>query len=454
MRRIACWLAVASIVSVATGQVWERPLAPGLMYRMETDLSGPRNIHALRWSPQSGQVIALPTLGNGTVFSAELGKSRATVARMVEQERAIAGVNADFFPWTGDPLGFMVRHDELVSTPYEGRSFFAWGPTASAIGKGTFEGQFSIGSTRIKLAGINQECGPEEAVLYTEIAGYAKAKEDSLTFVLMPEQSKLRPTSVTRTTIESVIPTTRSLAIPKGRWVLVVSGKRADALKSSRVGARCIIDVETNPYDDKVLDFAVAGGPNLITKGEVNIDAVGQKFGEKFSTTRHPRTAVGTTPEGDVWWVVVDGRQDLSVGASLDEMAAIMLRYGCTNAINLDGGGSSVLHVRGVALNRPSDGFEREVANGVVFVGPFSDRRPGDRFSVVAPTTLKVGESAQLVIKLNDVGLQQVEVLWSSMGGGWIDQSGLLKAQKPGVATVRALVRGAVVEHVVTIVEK
>jgi exopolysaccharide biosynthesis protein len=57
------------------------------------------------------------------------------------------------------------------------------------------------------------------------------------------------------------------------------------------------------------------------------------------------------------------------VGVSLDELAEIMLKLGCTDAVNLDGGGSSTLVLRDPetgelkTANHPSDGRERAVAN-------------------------------------------------------------------------------------------
>ncbi|MFM9194284.1 MAG: phosphodiester glycosidase family protein, partial [Planctomycetia bacterium] len=86
----------------------------------------------------------------------------------------------------------------------------------------------------------------------------------------------------------------------------------------------------------------------------------------------HPRSAVGTDAEGRrVWMVVVDGRQPgYSEGMSGHELATLMRQLGCTEALNLDGGGSTVLlKARGegdgkVALeimNRPSGGRPRPV---------------------------------------------------------------------------------------------
>ena len=88
-------------------------------------------------------------------------------------------------------------------------------------------------------------------------------------------------------------------------------------------------------------------------------------------TQRHPRTAAGVTRDGrTLLLLVVDGRQaGWSIGATLPELAQTMLDAGAWNAVNLDGGGSSVMWHRepgataGRVLNRPSDGHVRPVAN-------------------------------------------------------------------------------------------
>lgn len=90
-----------------------------------------------------------------------------------------------------------------------------------------------------------------------------------------------------------------------------------------------------------------------------------------FAAARHPRTAVGFDPAGGrLWVVVVDGRQaGYSEGMTLPELAALLEAVGAREAINLDGGGSSIMVVRGVALSRPSDAAgERPVANALAVV--------------------------------------------------------------------------------------
>lgn len=71
------------------------------------------------------------------------------------------------------------------------------------------------------------------------------------------------------------------------------------------------------------------------------------RFPYDWDHTRAPRTAIGITADGTVHLVVVDGRADLahSIGATLAELAQIMLNLGCRDAMNMDGGGSSVMFV-------------------------------------------------------------------------------------------------------------
>lgn len=84
--------------------------------------------------------------------------------------------------------------------------------------------------------------------------------------------------------------------------------------------------------------------------------------------TNHPRTGIGFD-ESNRWllMMVVDGRQPgYSEGLSLFELASIFHEHGCTSALNLDGGGSSIMMVRETGMeyrtmNRPSDQKHRPI---------------------------------------------------------------------------------------------
>jgi exopolysaccharide biosynthesis protein len=107
--------------------------------------------------------------------------------------------------------------------------------------------------------------------------------------------------------------------------------------------------------------WEVIGGNTILVKGG--------KAVPQTNKVRHPRTVVGFNADRTkLMLLVVDGRKKgVAIGMSYDELAQEMLRLGCTEALNLDGGGSSVMAVREAGgfhiLNEPTDGRERAVAN-------------------------------------------------------------------------------------------
>jgi hypothetical protein len=119
---------------------------------------------------------------------------------------------------------------------------------------------------------------------------------------------------------------------------------------------------------------AVGGYPELLDHGRrVGDLAVSEQ--PTLAASRHPRTAVGYDPSTHrLWLVVVDGRQaPHSVGMTLPELATLLEAFGAREALNLDGGGSSVLVVLGVVQSHPSDQEgERPVANALALVRDLS----------------------------------------------------------------------------------
>jgi exopolysaccharide biosynthesis protein len=69
-----------------------------------------------------------------------------------------------------------------------------------------------------------------------------------------------------------------------------------------------------------------------------------------------------------VWLAAVDGRQpDYSIGMHFADLQRLAERLQLTDALNLDGGGSTTMVVRGHVVNRPSDpGGPRPVADAII----------------------------------------------------------------------------------------
>jgi hypothetical protein len=132
---------------------------------------------------------------------------------------------------------------------------------------------------------------------------------------------------------------------------------------SLRVGGFALSSAEPDGLTE-----ILSGFPALLAEG-LWVGDLQQADRPAFASTRHPRTALGWDPDRRrVWIVVVDGRREGSAeGMTLPELADLFLSLGATEALNLDGGGSSVMVVRGRRVNRPSHpAGERPVVNALL----------------------------------------------------------------------------------------
>lgn len=446
MKKLSLLLLCAA--GAAQAQVWEKPVVPGVTYRMEVDLATPRLVHVLRINMSAPDIRVRTEVAGGRVFSPLESKGRETMSSMAARTGALAALNADFFPWTGDPLGAMINDGLLVSTPDPRRAVLGWGAGGLRVGKLQWSGSLvtpEIGT--LSLSGVNEDTPENGIVAFTDAAYQATAKGPSTFLVCEPlVATAFTPELNAEFAVRSVVTGQESLGIERGSFVLAARGTAADAVKGLGVGSALRVNWRTTGFDWRKISHVVGGGNMLVRGGKSAIDAKESGFGADFSDKRHPRTAVGITTTGDLVWLATDGRQAMSDGATLTELADLMLNQGCVDAINLDGGGSTAMALRGLVTNRPSDGRERAVANALVLFGPKITPDPeASSWRVIAPLDMTAGQATQLtIVDKSGYMIPPREILWSATGAAWIDQGGTLRAVSGGVASIRAFVRGAI----------
>ena len=104
------------------------------------------------------------------------------------------------------------------------------------------------------------------------------------------------------------------------------------------------------------MQTAVGGGPVVLQGGEIKITNEEElKFAGKAINDKHPRTAMGYTKDYKLVILLIEGRNNMAHGATLQQEAQILKDLGCVEALNLDGGGSSCLLVNGRETIKPSD---------------------------------------------------------------------------------------------------
>lgn len=147
------------------------------------------------------------------------------------------------------------------------------------------------------------------------------------------------------------------LCVKNGKVIANPESKR-NFIATLNDGSHIITNLTESPDILKRTVQAAAGLQMIVKDGKISDYAPL----EPFSFTRHPRTAAGIKKDGTVILTVVDGRiPDYSNGASLVDLAKIMISLGSQRAINLDGGGSSAMYTakggRLVLHSRPADLF-------------------------------------------------------------------------------------------------
>jgi exopolysaccharide biosynthesis protein len=145
--------------------------------------------------------------------------------------------------------------------------------------------------------------------------------------------------------------------IPKDGYVLYFRGGEESMASRFQVGQHCKVHIELYPDDDDELwnhvTEAIGGGPTLVRDGVLDVDPSAEGFNDrKILSMSAARSAIGVTPSGHLLMITCSA-------ATIPQLAHIMKNLGCWDAMNLDGGASSVLWYKGKYLTTPG----REMSN-------------------------------------------------------------------------------------------
>jgi hypothetical protein len=286
---------------------------------------------------------------------------------------AFAAINAGFFRldtsiFRGDATGVLQIDGKLFSESYERRTALLISNKAArtevAFEKITSEIPLEFNKGYIYPLGINRQRADDDFVIYTPEFHRTTLTNENGTEIV-----------VRRNKVVQVSEGKGSSPIPADGFVLSLSGSyRKNIKKLPRIGAKirysgAAFGSSSGQNLGAVLNEDIVGGvPQLIKNGEIEITWEQEKSSKSFVETRHPRTAVAKLKDGKFLMVAVDGRQaGYSVGMNLNELAAFLLELGATDALNLDGGGSTTMFLDGKIVNRPSDKEgERSVSDAIL----------------------------------------------------------------------------------------
>jgi hypothetical protein len=283
---------------------------------------------------------------------------------IARREAALAAVNGSYFSSVGDPLGCLMIDGVLLSEPFPSRSCVGILPDGGLLFDAlAFAGEAATEVATATVGGVNRERRTDELVVYRRAYGSStRTNAHGAEAVVVGD------------VVQQVLDGRGNAPIPLDGYVLSGHGRAGGWIRDQlrpgeRVALRLrLVPASGDPRWEQVI-HVIGGGPRILAEGRY---VGGEGFAAGFTSRRHPRTAVARLADGRILLVVVDGRQPYhSLGMTLPELAVFLRALGATDAVNLDGGGSTTLVVRGTVVNLPSDeGGERPVSNALLVIRP------------------------------------------------------------------------------------
>jgi hypothetical protein len=362
-----------------------RELAPGVAYEEFTGdgPAGPVRVAALRVAPDAKVRLA-------GVHGRKLATAQ-TVRDLARQTGAIAAVNGSYFDirggkgfsgYEGDPTGLYAEDGYVLSEARNDSAALVLGyrdgRLDARITPVSTPGRISAddGATRAldgvnRVAGRLRSCGGVDGdrlvsagrpVRNDAPTGLCAVPDEIVAFT--PQWGVDTPAGA-RGSVEAVLAedgTVQRLRAPAGgpvprhTRVLYGIGEGGDWLREhARAGRRLMAGMPMNGPDGRALsgpvESVVGGGTRLLTDGRTSVPGRA-----RAAVDRAPRTLAGVTGDGSVLLVTVDGREPgVSEGATLAEAADLLRSLGATDAVNLDGGGSTTMVVNNELRNRPRE---------------------------------------------------------------------------------------------------
>lgn len=375
---------------ISADTVSDRELASGVRHLELHVPKEPWTIHLVTVDPYACGVSFRTVKGGDERVGRE--KTSAMVARIASRQEMpiLAAINGDFFSF--DPPGVsegpQIRGEHVLKSEGGHREALesrqlgiqpAFGVTRDGrpfIARVTTTGTLEVtAGYTAPFLGINAPARAGSIHLYTPFFGDATPPDSGAFEIVTRGILHDVDSNTTQAIVVGVDNLPSGVLLSEETAVFAGRGQGALFLRAfAQPGDTIQWQVDLAGAPDHPAEL-IGGFPLLLQEGQREEDPIGD-IRELFAERRHPRSAIGLHPDGTVFLVAVDGRHPgHSEGMTMEELTEFLEQLGLTEALNLDGGGSTTLVVEGSIANRPSDEEgERAVANALVVLGP----APGD----------------------------------------------------------------------------
>lgn len=277
--------------------------------------------------------------------------TRTNIRNIANVENSVVAINGGYFkPQTGVPLGTLVIDKNVLTGPIYNRVALGINSDNTfAMDKSFIDITIKGKKTTIKADNINQpRMLSTYTIVYTDKWGKTAPPAPKYGMAIAIKDGTV------------VNYNYGSIAIPEGGFAIVGPKQSIASILNDK---NIKMDIKfTEAFKES--EHIIGGGPYLVKEGQTYVDISEQKFGA--INGRNPRTAIGYTKNNELIIVIADGREETSIGMTLWEIAKVMQNLGCEYAMNLDGGSSSVVYIKGKIENSPPYREGIPISNAIV----------------------------------------------------------------------------------------
>lgn len=300
-----------------------------------------------------------------TIFNKKGIAGTETITNMIKDTDAVGAINADFFSMGSPsfPLGAAISNGQIVSSPkYNDGSNL---PVFSIDkNKNPFMSYWNWNTDvvapngrKLPVITINKDSGSHNhAVVFNDNWGgltHNGATADVVDLVVRDNK------------VVDIRVGIGGIYVPEGATVINGRGPaKAFLLNNFKLGDTLLLKSGGN-VDFNNISTAVGGGSWLLKDGAKTGSDINIKGNQ-------PRTAIGLTADKkQLIMMTLDGRNNIFTGVTQPVLAGIMKHLGASDAINLDGGGSTTMATKerdeeeAKVVNILSQKYERKVSNGL-----------------------------------------------------------------------------------------
>jgi len=344
-----------------------RNVGPGVVHTKMICPTAPYAINVLKID-LSNPYVHIETVKAKDQLHGYEGTSRMSARKQTDGHLIVGAVNGDFY---GDiPINTQVINGEVLRDPISLSTFGVDITGKPYIGIVSLLGSVVTKTGSNPIHSVNGSRYAGQMVLYNSFYGSSTETNNWGREALVRPLTSWIVNDTVLCVVDTVVNAVGNMSIPKGEAVLSGHGASSTFLADHvQLGDTIKVCVNLLPSLPKLVQ-AIGGYPKIIKDG-LNYAAQGysEEGGPEHAFDLHPRTAVGfSQDEKTAYFVTVDGRITTSKGMSLPELADFMIGLGVYRAVNLDGGGSTTMVVRGTIQNTPSGGAERTVSNALMAV--------------------------------------------------------------------------------------